>query len=255
MVGLILWIGLWFVAFNIRGNNENPEIWIAQAGLLSLLVFGMFSYPSHILSIKICGMVYLAILGNFSKKLVTIPEWSKSLKWSVSIIMALFAINLLWQVYKVFQATRDWRDAQSYYGNGAYRISLDKYEKALPVFAFEGDFLCNYGKALSVAGEHKEAIAILGEAKKYLNNTIIQIALGDSYQALGMLKEAEDEYLIASHMLPDRFYPKYLLAKLYLVQGEEEKMKSLARYLVNKKPKIPSPAVDEIKAEMKMLLE
>ena len=59
----------------------------------------------------------------------------------------------------------------------------------------------------------------------------------------------------ASHMIPSRFYPKYLLVKLYDETGQHEKAIATAREIMNKKEKIPSTAIEEIKGEIKVLLE
>ena len=105
-----------------------------------------------------------------------------------------------------------------------------------------------------MAGKHKEAIMILQKTKKYLNNTILYTALGDSYKAVGHYLEAEAAYLKAQHMLPGRFYPGYLLAKLYQETGEIRKARTIATELLKKEVKIPSTAINEIKIEMKKIL-
>ncbi|WP_229683507.1 O-antigen ligase family protein [Echinicola rosea] len=255
MVGFVLVLALLFVSFRIKGSREKPEIWIAKTGLISLLVFGMFSYPSHILPIKLCGVVYLAILAGYSKTLCTIPEFSKRIKWGVSGAFMVLTIGLILHTYRFYQASKEWQDALISYEKGEYRASLGQYEKAWAIFAHDGAFLCNYGKALSVAGDHTKAVTILKEAENYLNNTIIQTALGDSYQALGRYAKAEAAYQLGADMLPDRFYSKYLLVKLYHKMGEERKMSVLATYLLEKEPKVPSQAVEEIKQEMRLLLD
>lgn len=152
-------------------------------------------------------------------------------------------------------SSKTWKLGLDLYKRGNIEQSVMAYERIAPVFNRNGDFLMNYGKALSMAGEHKEAIQILHEAQNYLNNTVIQTALGDSYKALERFEEAEQAYLLASYMLPDRFYPKYLLATLYEETGRWEKAVSMAMELVRKDPKIESTAVREIKEEMGQLLE
>src|SRR5690606_7000838 len=77
LTGFLLVVVLLVTAFVIRGSKESPEIWIAQAGMLSILVFGMFSYPSHILPIKLCGVLYLSILAGHSWSTGTIDMPAK----------------------------------------------------------------------------------------------------------------------------------------------------------------------------------
>lgn len=171
------------------------------------------------------------------------------------ILLIFIVLGVMWQAGKLYRVTSDWNVAFIYYQSGTFSSSLPLYKKVYPVFSRDGTFLSNYGKVLSVTGDHQEAIVVLEEAKKYLGNTIIQTALGNSYQALGRYEKAEEAYQLASDMLPDRFYPKYLLAKLYHAMADRVKMEAIARHLINKDPKVPSRAVEEIKREMQGLLD
>ena len=112
----------------------------------------------------------------------------------------------------------------------------------------------NYGKALSIAKQNKEAIQILEEAKQYLNTTIIETTLGDAYKETKHYKKAAIAYQHAANMIPARFYPLYLKAKLYEDSGNKEKAIVIANIILNKEVKIPSTAIKEIKAEMREII-
>jgi hypothetical protein len=56
-------------------------------------------------------------------------------------------------------------------------------------------------------------------------------------------------------MVPSRFYPKYLLAKLYDETGQHEKAVTVAKELLSKEIKIESTAVKEIQEEMRKIIE
>jgi len=125
----------------------------------------------------------------------------------------------------------------------------------MPVLLCNGDFLTNYGKALSMAGKHQKAIEVLQQATTYYPNTIVYTALGDSYKETGQIKKAESAYLQAWHMNPSRFYPKYLLAKLYNETGQTEKAVFTATEILQKHVKIKSTAIEEIKEEMLEIID
>jgi tetratricopeptide (TPR) repeat protein len=131
-------------------------------------------------------------------------------------------------------------------------VILRHLDSELNVFALVA--VATGGLLQVVNNQHKKAILILEHAKQYAGNTILQTALGDSYKALGLYREAEEAYQLAADMLPDRFYARYLFAKLYSETGQTEKLLPIARYLLEKEPKIPSSAVDDIKAEMDLIL-
>jgi hypothetical protein len=56
-------------------------------------------------------------------------------------------------------------------------------------------------------------------------------------------------------MNPSRFYPKYLLAKLYDESGQNEKAVEVAKELLEKDIKIESTAIQEMREEMKKIIE
>lgn len=112
----------------------------------------------------------------------------------------------------------------------------------------------SYGKALSFNNDHLEAIKILNEAKKHINTYSVEIALSKSYKDISNYKKAEEALVTACYMMPNRFYSHYLLIKLYEETNECSKMIKLAKELLKKEVKIPSPAIKEIKEEIQSLI-
>jgi len=154
-----------------------------------------------------------------------------------------------------YQAYKTWKDASDVYNVGAYPECLENFELAYPLLKTNGAFLVQYGKALEMVGKHESSIAILNEAKQHLNNTILYTCLGNNYKALGNTTQAEQAYLYAWNMAPARFYPLYLLAKLYNETGQHEKAVAMANKVLDKEVKIESTAIEEIKEEMKKIIE
>jgi hypothetical protein len=221
--------------------GETEQNWdllpISCAVILSVLVFGLFSYPLQILPIKICLVVALATAaGLMGRKVLTNrhqPILPKTAQYALKSIITVVSIGLLWlgveQIRHIQTAYSDWKNAFDIYNIGMYNDCLDDYKKAYPVLKTNGDFLTNYGKALSMAEKHPEAVSVLQQAAKYYPNTVVYTALGDSYKKLGQTTQAETAYLHAWHMVPSRFYPKYLLAKLYEETGQHEKAVATAK--------------------------
>lgn len=257
IIGLLLVSLLILLFFRIKMNKASESFRISQAGIISILVFGMFSYPSHILPIKLCAVLYLAIAAGETDVLLyrKIKRGNPLIVWALSLSLLVLTTFGGVKLIGLFNASKEWKEALGLYIGGAYLGAIQKYRNAYPYFDKEGDYLTNYGKALSVQGLHKEAIMRLEHARHYAGNTIIQTTLGNSYKALGQYKEAEEAYKLAVDMLPDRFYARYLLAKLYEETGEGDKLIPIARYLAEKKPKVPSRAVEEIKMEMRKILD
>ncbi|MEN6457035.1 MAG: O-antigen ligase family protein [Prolixibacteraceae bacterium] len=237
---------------------------IAKAGVVSILVFSLFSYPAQILPVKTSLAFYLAVVAGLApQKTIRIPELSgkrtgQVIAFSLRILLTLILLAGIAAGYRFSkrytQAYRDWQSAFQVYLMGAWEACLEDYEKAYPVLHDDGDFLTNYGKALSMAGEDSKAIEILQRATGRYPNTVVYTALGDSYKALGETDKAEAAYLHAWYMNPSRFYPKYLLAKLYDESGQNEKAVITAKELLEKQVKIESTAIEEIRVEMEEIL-
>jgi len=258
-----------FDATNLKSEGETQShaithstVIISKALLLSFLIFSMFSYPVQILPVKTGMALALAFLSGSSRK-ISLGRPANKINRQVTIFMAKVLVGgvALAAVYfgagflkNQTEALKNWKYAFTLYGMGACEQSIDEYEKALPVLRHNGDFLTNYGKALSMAGKHEGAITTLKKAAKYYPNTVVYTALGDSYKATGKSKKAEAAYLHAWHMNPARFYPKYLLAKLYDETGQKVKAAKVARELLEKEIKVESTAIDEIKAEMQKII-
>lgn len=59
----------------------------------------------------------------------------------------------------------------------------------------------------------------------------------------------------ASNIEPKKFYPRYLLAKMFCDIGQTKKLEDIANEIFNKETKVPSIAIDEMKTELKILLQ
>ena len=239
-------------------DDKTRLILVSKALVLAFVVFSMFSYPVQVLPVKAGLVMALACLAGYSTK-VNIKVFTgkvpvnglKILVSGVAVLLIYFGAGFLKQQT---EALKDWKYAFTLYSMGAYEQSMDEYEKALPVMKQDGDFLTNYGKALSMAGQHEKAVNALQNAGKYYPNTVVFTSIGNSYKALGQWDQAEGAYLHACYMNPGRFYPKYLLAKLYDENGQREKAVEVARELLAKEVKVKSTAIEEIKAEMQNIV-
>ncbi|MEI8204443.1 MAG: O-antigen ligase family protein, partial [Bacteroidota bacterium] len=247
--------------------EETGQNWdllpFSRAVILSVLVFGLFSYPFQILPIKICLVVALATAsGLMGRKVKTYRQQTfvpQTVRFALKSFILIGSIGLFWlateRIQHIQTAYSDWKNAFDIYNIGIYNDCLDDYKKAYPVLKTNGDFLTNYGKALSMAEKYPEAVGVLQQAAKYYPNTVVYTALGDSYKKLRQTAQAEQAYLHAWHMNPSRFYSKYLLAKLYDETGQHEKAVATAKELLGKEVKIESTAVKEIQEEMRKIIE
>lgn len=261
IIGLILVAIAICLVFKIKKSSGNPIFIIGITGIISALVFSFFSYPSEILPIKLVVILYIALIVSFYKEnLISGLQEVKGVFYIpfkiIVIILAffsLFYIHIKLQYF--YNGFRNWNTAYSIYQTGSYSNSVSFYKKAYPVFNRDGEFLAQYGKALTMIQEYPNATAVLNRAMRYQNSQLVQCSLGDSYKGIANYSLAEKAYLNADYMCPSRFYPKYLLAKLYNETGRNKDAIRLANELLNKEVKIESKAIEEIKAEMKLIIK
>lgn len=257
LVGGILLCALTAICLRSLTKTRLFEIQIiALAGLLSITIFGMFSYPSEILPINICLFIYLALLTSEIN-----PTWRLSfpinlfIKGLMAAVIILFIALDIRAVGKIQKAYQDWQTAFQIYQVGFYEESVKKYDEIYPILKRNGEYLTNYGKALSMAGKDTNAIAILDNAREYHKSTITETTIGNSYKALQQYKKAENAYKDTDRMIPTRLYPKYLLAMLYHEIGDKDRALREAKKLLKKEVKIRSTATDEIRSEMLNLVK
>ena len=270
LAGLWLMLALLVVAFtakpakNMESNRAegSPLILPARAALLSVAVFALTSYPSDILPITIVAVWALATIAHGTTLVKqttrgTKPQRVLALfpKATALVLAGFLLVTMPGYIKRQTTALKTWDRAFMLYGMGTYMQSIEAYAEVWPELQNNGAFLTNYGKALSMAGQHAEAIELLLRAAQTQPSTVVYTALGDSHKAMGQTNEAEAAYLYAWHMAPARFYPQYLLALLYDETGQHGKAIATASYLLQKEVKVTSKAIDEIREAMRAILE
>jgi tetratricopeptide (TPR) repeat protein len=121
----------------------------------------------------------------------------------------------------------------------------------------EGDeqALLMYGKSLAMNNRHLEAIGVYNLAESVSSNNFLYINKGESYQKIGEFAMAEKAYFHAWNIVPNRLYPQYKLAKLYVESNDTSKAKIWAERVVSHVDKVPSFSVNLMKKEMRMYLD
>lgn len=262
ILGFIILMSILYFITKILITKENFYLGkLLGISLLSIGVFAFFSYPMEILPIKLVMCFLLAALAKLDENIIKPLQTFKikirakrTLKILIKGAVLLAIIFSFKYLNKLNSGLKNWELALNSYQYGDYERAIQKYKDAYPELRNNGEFLMNYGKALSIYKQDKKAVEILERAKIHLNTTIIETALGNAYNSIEHYKEAEIVYKHAADMIPSRFYPLYLLAKLYDKSGQKEKAMSMAEIILKKEIKVPSTAITEIKHEMNNLM-
>lgn len=249
IIGLLLFLGIIFFALRATCSADIT----GQAGvigsLIAFLVFACFSYPFNVLPLLI---VFTLLVAQCSAS-----RTSPGSRW----ITGLFYLSLLLPVYLITsgnatreQAYRRWKSEQLYFNMQIFERTVDNYRKLYPLLKDQPAFLFEYGQCLSRTQQPEASNRILEEASRLSSDPMIHNIMGKNYQTLEQYPQAEGAYLKASRMVPNRLYPLYLLARMYDESGQTDKAIATARLVLEKAPKIPSSATEEIKRDMQKLI-
>jgi tetratricopeptide (TPR) repeat protein len=215
---------------------------------VSVQLFACASYPYNLLPFVV-ALAFLAAGGACGESSRGRGR-GRAGWWVVPLLLAGVTGACLYLAWPQRAAYEAWNDARILGSGKLYEKAIEEYEKLSPVLDHETRFLFEYGQCLSRAGRHEESNRVLERAARGSCDPMIHNITGKNYQAMQRYEEAERCFFRAYHTVPNRLYPLYLLARLYIESGQTARGVEMARRVVATVPKIASPATDEMKREM-----
>ncbi|PXX30682.1 O-antigen ligase [Arenibacter sp. ARW7G5Y1] len=247
----ILLLVLYFLIIRRGTLKENEPLYeMAMAGILSIIIFSLFSYPSKILPIKLVLILYVAILSanqasSFCNRFKP-QNKSKSRSFYILLISLSISCLLFYKTLKLAKAYYVWNNSHENYLDKDFNLAVKGYRLIYPFFDTDGKFLTDYGLALYSAKDTYAAINILSNAKNYSNNSVIENVLGNCYKEIEDYKNAEICYQRSINMVPGSFRSHYLLLKMYSDNNQMENAVNVANRILNLKVTVPSETTFEI---------
>ena len=253
LLGICLAVTL-VVLMLVRLNKTGKTLGI---GLLSLLIFSMFSYPFDLLPYQIIFVLIAAYAGTGGEK--NLASSTNSKKWSRSyfVPIALFGLVFLFSLFTHWQMTERAKAESDYrmmagVTNAAF---LDDYYELLPLLRSNERFLFDFSKILEKDGRYNDSNAMLRLGTLVSNDPMLYVIQGNNYSKMGFFEEAEQAYQKAFHMMPNRLYPLYQLMLLYEREEKTEEMYQMAWQVLRFNEKVVSPATKEMKWKAKKIEE
>jgi tetratricopeptide (TPR) repeat protein len=236
----------------------------STASLTALLIAATASYPFSVLPFPVALAFLLADIhhskiGNRQVKGI-LTDKKKRRRFILSAygmpVAGLCVVAAcLYNRYPTFQAYREWAQARPLYHANAGEAAARAYAPLYPLLSDRVNFLFEYGRSLSQAGRYAESNAVLEKAMRTSCDPMLYNVAGKNFQAQKRYAEAEACFHKATHIVPGRLYPWYLLAKLYEETGLHDKACETARLVLTKEPKVQSTAVREMREEMRKLIQ
>ena len=216
---------------------------------VALLVASFFSYTFYIPSIAI---VFLFAVAQLPDRRVRGGRYVNVLMFGIMGIVVLF---FDFREFGRREAYRKWKNNAVYYTWEDYQSVVEEYGKLYPVLKNDFKFLFQYGHSLHKVGRYEESNIMLKRGIRHSADPMFWNIAGNNYLALKQYDQGMTAYLRAYYTCPNRVYPLYLLTKLEAERGDTTMMNYYGRILLGKRPKVPSLAVDEMKFEIRKMLD
>ena len=255
---------------------------------ISLLVVSFFSYPFHFPVFWVLLILLLTRTAfEFETQEFCPSPFNFALSASFFLLVTLFSHEELPPLLEKREALRAWTECRPLYRAGAYEEAAksyaDCYKRHEETLKENPDFLFEYGRALFCMKDYDKAATMFSLLDNATGDPMAQIMLGQCYASIQHMMavrgndfeeyepyieyecehqtqinitKAEACYKRAINRVPSRIYPYYLLTKLYADPRwkQPEKMRETARIVLAKKPKVNSPAIEEMRQEIRKLL-
>lgn len=250
----VLCVGLLMIGVSWYAGHRRREYGLCGA-LLSLAVFAFSSYP-----LQFPAFVSALIMLLLACGMGTLPLK----KFGMRILFASLLIGAGYvcfykyqQKEKTLNACRLWIKSRMFYQSGAYPQAVESYAEIYEAMTWNGRFMFEYGHALHKLHRPEESNKILQEALRVSGDPMILNIIGKNEQEMKNYENAERWLTRATHRLPGRIYPYYLLACLYADSAfyQREKLERMVSIVLEKEPKVQSTAVRQMRQKAKELLK
>jgi O-antigen polymerase len=245
-----------FVGWNNLRLYQDPLALGAAAGIISLLVFSMFSYPFSSSPIFFNFFFFLGILAGHNGRTVFVLSRRPSAvsRYGVVIVIWVCCFLSVDYVYRHYAAAGKWLTASMLAGSGAYTKAVETMKEAEPLLKHHGQFMLEYGQMLLMHKKFSDAVDKLQRAASLTADPYLFISLATCYENLGEDKTAEYYYHQAYYLMPYKIQALYLLANHYARLGKRDESQMIANKVLTMEIKVPSAATDQIRNEMLTLI-
>ncbi|MFC5410321.1 O-antigen ligase family protein [Larkinella bovis] len=227
----------------------------STAALLALLIAGFFSYPFEVPSIWVVFLFLISVLSHQSKEPVMQTTARHPFVQLIAVATVVSLTLVLRNQIRIIKAQNDWQRARYLLSSQSFQQGALAYQAAFRESPDRPEVLLGYGKALYMNGQFAQSARILEKASTRTSDPVLYMNLGNAYAKLTEYAKAEQAYKKACSIIPNRLYPRYLLAKLYQATGNREMARQTARYVLDMPVSVSSPASRQILTEMKKLLD
>jgi tetratricopeptide (TPR) repeat protein len=226
--------------------DKIPLLMAANATLVCIGVAALFSFPLHNTCIVWLFVFCLLIHTHYTHRLR--PVYANRLiqylkNGVVATLLALAAVNTGIQGY----AKRVTKQSAALMAAGYKLVALEKLQTISHWPFTSGESLFQHAFLLYQINKPLEALACINQSERFNSSHLSMQLKGDILYSLKQYPQAEQCYLSAVYMIPNRLRSKYQLMQFYKNTGEVTKARYWQHVLLTQPVKINSPEAVRLK--------
>ena len=251
ILGLLLFTSIVYLAL-YRGIKLKRYAAVSSLG--ALLIFAAMSYPFNVLPFVIVFVFLLTSCFSDAKSSIPVKLAGRYSTIVVFGILLIVAVAGSYSRISTFRAYKDWYSIIFINTNRLPINPLLLSSEIYPELKHEKNFVFHYAGILQDDGQYEESNRVLQQGMKIFCDPMLYNMAGINYQLMRDYAVAELCFRKAANIVPNRLFPYYLLAKLYVEMELHERACEMAKIVLTKEPKVDSPAVSEMREEMNRLI-
>lgn len=238
------------LSFSVYCSWKGKEYGIAGS-LVAFAVGCLGSYPFKFPCFVLLAAV-LMICGLFSYKIKRRFPVARTLLGMGIAVTAVLSVSGLTHDMEIKD---DWEKRRYVYQYKLSENSVAYLDQLMEKQIKNPDYLFDYGKALRDSGRFEKSNEVLKKGLKVSADAMFLNLIGRNYQDMGSPQLAEKYYKRSINRLPGRYYPIYLLGKLYSddIYFDRKKFEEVYLQFMTMVPKVDSPAIAEMRSEMEKI--
>ena len=222
-------------------------------GLVAYLTFSLFSYPLSVPYLRLMLAVLLAGSCVIERREMRCLDL-------VPVLTALLCITFKTimmhpQAVERKEAAALWEESVRWQEIQCYEMLAYSCDTIYDRMTHDSNYLFAYGQSLNKIEEYDKSDSVLTLGTLISSDPMFWNVMGNNSLAKGHYSEAEERYLHAFFMVPNRLYPLCLLTKLYYAKGDYDKARMMAKTVMEFKPKVESIKTENLRKEIYDLLD
>ena len=240
-------------AFRNCAYSPPPILFLACAQLIAISISAMFTHVFEKTLYQYAVLVCMAIILYYAIP-ISKEKFYHFLGMMLVTISAVLYLHFSYYINH-YQAYVKWKEASLLASTGYKTKAIKLYDELFNVLQHEPEFLINYGTTLLAKGNALDAKQVFEKAIALRTSNTLYLQLGHCYFRTGELQKAEEAYLKAVYIVPNRFETRYALFNFYDKTQEIDKMILWGNSIKALPVKVPSLQVILIKEMVANRLE